>query len=91
VDEDPVAPRLKAVRLSQMRDPAPDDHQGVLQRVLGESRIAQDPLSDRVQRITDLVHQDGERLTIAPTGLLDEVSIHLDLRGCPGSESRITH
>jgi hypothetical protein len=22
------------------------------------------------------VHQDGERLTIAPTGLLDEVSIH---------------
>jgi hypothetical protein len=26
------------------------------------------------------VHQDGERLTVAPTGLLDEVSIHHDLR-----------
>jgi hypothetical protein len=26
------------------------------------------------------VHQDGERLTVAPTGLLDEVSIHLDLQ-----------
>jgi hypothetical protein len=24
------------------------------------------------------VHQDGERVAVAPTGLLDEVSIHLD-------------
>ena len=33
-------------------------------------------MGDRVERVADLVHQDGERLTIAPTGLLDEVSIH---------------
>jgi hypothetical protein len=26
------------------------------------------------------VHQDGERLAIPSTGLLDPVSIHLDLR-----------
>ena len=63
-----------------MRDPAPGEDEGVLQSVLGESRVAQDPLGDRVERVADLVHQDGERLTIAPTGLLDEVSIHLDLR-----------
>jgi len=30
------------------------------------------------------VHQDGKRLTVATTGQLDEVSIHLGLRGCPG-------
>ena len=73
-------PRLEALGFPQVRDPAPGEHEGVLQRVLGETRVAQDPLSDRVERIADLVHQDGERLTIAPTGLLDEVSIHLDLR-----------
>jgi hypothetical protein len=40
-------------------------------------------VSHRIERIADLVHQDGERLAVTPTGLLDEVSIHLDLRGCP--------
>jgi hypothetical protein len=38
-------------------------------------------VGDGVERIADLVHQDRECLAIAPTGLLDEVSIHLDLRG----------
>ena len=80
VDEDPMDPGLEAVGFPQVRDPAPGEHEGVLQRVLGETRVAQDPLGDRVERIADLVHQDGERLTIALTGLLDEVSIHLDLR-----------
>ena len=80
VDEDAMDPRLEALGLPQVREPAPGEHEGVLQRVLGETRVAQDPLGNRVERIADLVHQDGERLTIAPTGLLDEVSIHLDLR-----------
>ena len=59
-----------------LRQPAPGQDEGVLQRVLGEPRVAQDPMSDRVERITDLVHQDGERLPIALPGLFDEVSIH---------------
>ncbi len=69
-------PRLEALGFPQVREPAPGEHEGVLQRVLGETGVAQDPLSHRVERVADLVHQDGERLTIAPTGLLDEVSIH---------------
>ena len=81
-------PRLEVLRLPQVRDPAPGEHESVLQRVLGQTRVAQDPVSDGVERIADLVHQDGERLAITPTGLLDEVSIHLDLRwagpGRPG-------
>jgi len=42
-------------------------------------------LDHRVEGVTDLVHQARERLTVVPTGLLEEVSIHLDLRTCPGS------
>ena len=76
VDEDSMDPRLEVLRLPQVRDPAPGEHESVLQRVLGQTRVAQDPVSHRVELIADLVHQDGERLTIAPTGLLDEVSIH---------------
>ena len=91
VDEDPMDPGLESVRLPQVRDPAPGEHEGVLQRVLGETRVAQDPVGDRVERIADLVHQDGERLAIAPTGLLDEVSIHLDLRWAATMAARITH
>ena len=59
-------PRLEAVRFPQVRDPAPGEDEGVLQRVLGETGVAQDPMGDRVERVADLVHQDGERLTIAP-------------------------
>ena len=73
-------PRLKSVGFPKVRDPAPGEHEGVLQRVLGETVIAQDPLRDRVELIADLVHQDGERLTVSAAGLLDEVSTHLGLR-----------
>ena len=84
-------PGLEAVRLPQMREPAPGEDEGVLQRVLGEPRVAQDPVGDRVERVADLVHQDGERLSVAPPGPLDEVSIHLDLRVRRGREAAITH
>ena len=69
-------PGLEAVGLPQVRESAPGEDEGVLQRVLGETVVAQDPVGDRVERVADLVHQDGERLAITPTGLLDEVSIH---------------
>ena len=80
MDEDPMDPRLEAIRLPKLRQPAPGEDEGVLQGVLGQTGIAQDPKGDRIQRVADLVHQDGERLAIGPTGPLDQVSIHLDLR-----------
>src|SRR5262249_25525579 len=80
MNEDPMDPRLEAVCVPQPRELPPGEDEGVLQRVLGETRVAQDPERDREERIADLVHQDGERLTVAPTGPFDEVSIHLDLR-----------
>ena len=78
VDEDSMDPGLEALRIPQPRHLAPGQDEGVLQRVLGQSRVAQDPLCDRLERSTDLVHQDGERLTIAVTGLLDEERVHID-------------
>src|SRR4026208_278127 len=75
-----MAPRPGAVRLPKLRQSAPGEDEGVLQCVLGEARVAQDPVGDRVERVADLVHQDGERLSIPSTGLLDQVSIHLGLR-----------
>ena len=83
MDEDAVEPGVETVRLTQMREPAPGDDQGVLQSILGQARVAQDPVGHGVERIADLVHQDRERFAVAALGLLDEVSIHLDLR-CPG-------
>ena len=84
-------PGLEPIRLPQMRDPAPGEDEGVLQRVFGEGRVAQDPLGDRVERITDLVHQDGECFAVSPTGLLDQVSIHLGLRSPRPRWPRTTH
>ncbi len=84
-------PGLEPFRLPKFRQPAPGKDEGVLQRVLGEARVAQDPMSDRVERITDLVHQDGERLPIASPGLLDEVSIHLDPPVAAARWPRSTH
>jgi hypothetical protein len=73
-------PGLEAVGLAKPWELSPGKHEGVLQCVLGEARVTQDPPGDRVQRVADLVHQDCERVSISPPGPLDQVSIHLDLR-----------
>ena len=80
-------PGLEAVDVPELRESSPGENEGVLQCVLGETGIAQDPEGNRVERVAYLVHQDGERLAVAPTGLVDEVSIHLGLR-CRGRSGR---
>jgi len=79
VDEDPMDPCLETVRIPKLRKPAPGEDEGVLQRILGEPWVTQDPLGDRIEAVADLVHQDGECFSISPAGLLDEVSVHVDL------------
>ena len=76
MNEDPVDPRLEALGIPKARDPPPGEDKGVLQRVLGSARVTQDSEGHGEERVADLVHQDGKRLAVAPTGLLDEVSIH---------------
>ena len=69
-------PRLEAISITKMWQPLPGQDEGVLQSVLSSTAVAQDPEGDRVEDVTDLMHQDGVRLPIAPTGLFDEVSVH---------------
>jgi hypothetical protein len=76
MNEDPMDPRFELLGIPEPGQSPPGEHEGVLQRVLGETRVAQDPVGNRVERVTDLVHQDGERLAISLPGPLDEVSIH---------------
>jgi len=90
VDEDPVSPGLKPLGLPELGQLAPGGDEGVLQRVLGGTRVAQDAQGDREEPVTDLVHQVSESVSIAVTGPLDEVSIHPRTsepapwwRGCP--------
>jgi hypothetical protein len=71
VDEDPVDPGLEPIRIAKVRDPTPGENEGVLQRILGEAGVAQDPLGNGEKRVADLMHQDGERLTITLPGPLD--------------------
>ena len=83
-------PRLEPVGLTQVWEPPPGEDEGVLQRVLGETRVAQDPERDGVERVADLVHQDGERLAIPMPSLLDEASVHLNLPP-RGLDDRVAH
>jgi hypothetical protein len=74
-------PGLDPVGIPQVRELAPGADEGALQCVLGEARVAKDPEGDRVQPVTDLVHQAGEGVTVSLACPLHEVSIHLDLQG----------
>ena len=79
MDQDPSDPGFEPVRLPELGELPPGRDEGVLQGVLGQSGIAQDPEGDREQRIADLMHQDSERVTVTPTGEFDEVLVHLGL------------
>ncbi len=57
VNQDPEGPCLEAVGIAEVRELAPDGQQGVLQHVLGERGVADDPPGDPQQRVADLVHQ----------------------------------
>ena len=73
-------PGLEAIDLPQMRQLAPGRDEGDLQGVLGEVRVAQDPMGHREQRVAHLMHQAREGVAIALSGLLDQVSLHRPLR-----------
>ena len=80
VYQDSECPSLEAVRITQVRELPPDGQQGVLQHVLRENRVAEDPSRDAQQRVTDLVHQIGKRFLVAGAGSLHHLSVHGTLR-----------
>ena len=85
MDENPECPAVEAVDIPQVRELPPDGHEGLLQDILGEPWVAQDPPGDAEERVAGLVHQVRERLLVPRARPLDEVSVHLNpglRRGC---------
>ena len=76
VNKNPEGPSLKLVGVPQVRELPPDRQQGVLQHVLGERGISEDPPGDAQERVTDLVHQLCERFLVAGAGSLHHISVH---------------
>ena len=70
---------VESVGISQRWQLAPGEHQRLLDDVLGETEIAQDPIRDRKESIPSPTCQAGERLLITGSRLLDEGRSHLRL------------
>jgi len=76
VDEEPLQPRVEAVRIAEPAKVAPGDHQRVLQGILGPIDVAQDPLGDHEQPVAANADQVDIRLPIPAAGRLHEIAIH---------------
>jgi hypothetical protein len=81
VNEDSEGPPFEVVGVTQVRELPPDRQQGVLQGVLGQTGIPDDPPGDAQQGVTDLVHQIRERFPVTGAGSLHHISIQGALRG----------
>ena len=76
VREKSVDPGVEAVRIAEVRQVPPGDHQRVLQGILGPIDVPEDPIRDREQAIPARSDQVDERRLISSLGRLDEVAIH---------------
>lgn len=80
VREDAVHPGVESVRIAELRQVTPGDHQRVLQSILGPIDIPEDPVCNREQSIAARLDQVDERRLISSLGCLDEVAIHFHHR-----------
>ena len=77
-------PGVEPIRIAELRQLAPGDHQRLLDSILGSADVPEDPLGDREQSISRRAGEDGEGLPIAMLRLLDQLAIHLGrLPGAP--------
>ena len=81
IDEQPLGPRVESVRIAEVREVTPGDHQRVLEGILGPIDIAEDPVGQREQPMAAGPHQVDECRLVAPLRRLDEVAIHAHLPG----------
>ena len=75
--EGPVQPDLEPLRIAEPRQLTPGDHQRLLHDILGSAEVAEDPLRERDEPVAVRTGQDGERLPVPTTRLLNEVAIHV--------------
>jgi hypothetical protein len=72
-----MEPGIEAVDVAQRRQLAPGEHQRLLDGVLGETEIAQDPKRDREQTISSPTCQAGERFLIPALACSTRVDVTL--------------
>jgi len=76
VREEPLDPEVEPVRIAEVRQVTPGDHQRVLQGILGPVDVSEDPTSDREQAIDTTAEQVDERDLISTLRRDHELSIH---------------
>src|SRR3954447_15936949 len=97
-----MRPCLKTFGVAQVRKLLPCRDECVLKCILGGTAVAQDSERDSKERVADLADENGERLPVAPLGLLNDglvhgtplVPTHLDRSThyeCPKKRKRSAH
>ena len=76
VREHALEPEVEPVRIAEVRQVTPGDHQRILQGILGPVDIAKDPAGDPEQAIEASAHQVHEGDLIATLRRDHELSIH---------------
>ena len=76
-----MEPGVEAIDIPERRQLAPGEHEGLLDGILGEPEIAQDPIRDREEPPGRQADQGFERPIIARRGVLHELSLRA-CRGC---------
>ena len=71
-----MEPRLEPIGVAQCRKLPPHLDERYLDRVLGEVRVAQDPMGDEDAAVADLTNQGGEGLFVALSRLVHDRSQH---------------
>lgn len=74
--QDPVDPRIEALDVAETRQLSPGDHECLLDGILRQPEVAQDPVRDRQELITSRTCQAGERLFVSGSRSLDEGKLH---------------
>jgi len=76
VREDALDPEVEPVRIAEVRQVTPGDHQCVLQGILGPVDISEDPSRDREEAIDAPAEQVDERDLVSALRRDHELSIH---------------
>ena len=76
MDHEPMEPGIEALDVAKRRQLPPGDDEGLLDGVLRQPEVAQDPIRDREEPITSRTCEAGKRLFIPGSRPFDEGNLH---------------
>ena len=82
MDRQSVQPGVEAIRITEPGQIAPRTDQALLDRILGQVRVAEDQTGGCVQPPKGAIDQLGEGVMIASPGPVDELSLIHDRLAC---------